>query len=109
MLSHVLVVNSKDTVFWMHETVQIGMEPAVRLTGVRKGNQIIWTRGLVLRAEHEGVALSRSWLATVERMGIEVRYGSAALALLQVGRRTCENNARKLFQVNRVFWFAVRG
>src|ERR1700761_6624975 len=42
VLSQVLVNNSKDTVFWMHETGQIKMEPAVSLTGVRKGNQIIW-------------------------------------------------------------------
>src|ERR1700744_5034133 len=83
VLSQVLVNNSKDTVFWMHETGQIKMEPAVSLTGVRKGNQIIWARGLVVRAEHEGVGLSRSWFAVAERMGVEVRYGAAALALLQ--------------------------
>ncbi|NML97914.1 FAD-dependent tricarballylate dehydrogenase TcuA [Paraburkholderia sp. RP-4-7] len=83
VLSHVLVDNSKDTVFWMHETGQIKMEPAVSLTGVRKGNQIIWARGLVVRAEHEGVGLSRGWFATAERMGIEVRYGTAVMALLQ--------------------------
>jgi tricarballylate dehydrogenase len=77
------VDNSKDTVFWMHETGQIRMEPAVSLTGVRKGNQIIWARGLVVRAEHEGVGLSRSWFATAERLGIEVRYGTAVTALLQ--------------------------
>ncbi|MEM5382765.1 FAD-dependent tricarballylate dehydrogenase TcuA [Paraburkholderia phymatum] len=83
VLSRVLVDNSKDTVFWMHETGQIKMEPAVSLTGVRKGNQIIWARGLVVRAEHEGVGLSRSWFAAVERLGIQVRYGAAVTALLQ--------------------------
>ncbi|MPW19621.1 FAD-dependent oxidoreductase [Paraburkholderia sp. CNPSo 3157] len=83
VLSRVLVDNSKDTVFWMHETGQIKMEPAVSLTGVRKGNQIIWARGLVVRAEHEGVGLSRSWFAAVERLGIAVRYGAAVTALLQ--------------------------
>jgi tricarballylate dehydrogenase len=83
VLSRVLVDNSKDTVFWMHEAGQIRMEPAVSLTGVRKGNQIIWARGLVVRAEHEGVGLSRSWFAACERLGVEVRYGAAALALLQ--------------------------
>ena len=83
VLSRVLVDNSKNTVFWMHETGQIKMEPAVSLTGVRRGNQIIWARGLVVRAAHEGVGLSRSWFATVERLGIEVRYGAAVMALLQ--------------------------
>ncbi|WP_345817493.1 FAD-dependent tricarballylate dehydrogenase TcuA (plasmid) [Paraburkholderia sp. PREW-6R] len=83
VLSHVLVDNSKDTVFWMHETGQIKMEPAVSLTGVRKGNQIIWARGLVVRAEHEGVGLSRGWFATVEKMGVEVRYGASVTAILQ--------------------------
>jgi tricarballylate dehydrogenase len=83
VLSRVLVDNSKNTVFWMHETGQIKMEPAVSLTGVRRGNQIIWARGLVVRAEHEGVGLSRGWFATVERLGVEVRYGAAVTALLQ--------------------------
>ncbi len=83
MLSRLLVDNSKDTVFWMHESGQIKMEPAVSLTGVRKGNKIIWARGLVVRAAHEGVGLSRSWFATAERMGIEVRYGSAMTGLIQ--------------------------
>jgi hypothetical protein len=74
VLSRVLVDNSKDTVFWMHEAGQIKMEPAVSLTGVREGNQIISARGLVVRAE---------WFAACERLGVEVRYGAAALALLQ--------------------------
>jgi len=83
VLSRILVDNSKDTVFWMHKAGQIKMEPAVSLTGVRKGNKIIWARGLVVRAEHEGVGLSRSWFATAERLGIEVKYGHAVIGLLQ--------------------------
>ncbi len=82
VLSKVLVENSKDTVFWMNRVGGIKMEPAVTLTGVRKGNKVIWARGLVVRAEHEGVGLSRSWFATVERMGIEVRYGTGVIGLL---------------------------
>lgn len=82
VLSKVLVENSKDTVFWMNRVGRIKMEPAVSLTGVRKGNKVVWARGLVVRAEHEGVGLSRSWFATVERMGIEVRYGAAVIGLL---------------------------
>ncbi len=83
VLSRILVDNSKDTVFWMNRTGGIRMEPATTLSAVRKGNRLVWARGLVIRAEHEGVGLSRSWFATAERMGIEVRYSSAATALLQ--------------------------
>ena len=82
-LSRILVGNSKDTVFWMNRVGGIPMEPAITLTGVRKGDKVIWARGLVVRAEHEGVGLSTHWFKTVERMGIEVRYGAAATALLQ--------------------------
>src|SRR6516164_4662965 len=86
LLSRILVQNSKDTVFWMNRVGNIRMEPATSLTGVRKGNKIIWARGLVVRAAHEGVCLSLSWLATVEKMGIEIRYGAAVTAILQDGR-----------------------
>ncbi len=83
VLSRVLVGNSKDTVFWMNRVGRVSMEPAITLTGVRQGNRVVWARGLVVRAEHEGVGLSRSWFATAERMGIEIRYGASAVALLQ--------------------------
>ena len=86
VLSRVLVDNSKDTVFWMNSVGRVQMEPAITLTGVRKENRIVWARGLVVRAEHEGVGLSRAWFATAERMGIEVRYGASVTALLQDGR-----------------------
>ena len=90
VLSRILVQNSKDTVFWMNRVGNIRMEPATSLTGVRKGNKIIWARGLVVRAAHEGVGLSRSWFATVEKMGIEIRYGAAVTAILQDGHgRAC--------------------
>src|SRR3954452_1045752 len=82
VLSKVLVDHSKDTVFWMNQTGRIKMEPAVTLSAVKKDNVMVWARGLVVRAEHEGVGLSRSWFSTAERMGIEVRYGSAATELL---------------------------
>ncbi|MEA3075025.1 MAG: tricarballylate dehydrogenase [Alphaproteobacteria bacterium] len=86
VLSRILVQNSKDTVFWMNRVGNIRMEPATSLTGVRKGNKIIWARGLVVRAAHEGVGLSRGWFATAEKMGIEIRYGAAVTAILQDGR-----------------------
>ena len=82
-LSRLLVSRSQDTVRWMKATGNIEMEPAVTLSAVRKGNTMVWARGLVVRAAHEGVGLSRSWFATAERMGIEIRYGAAAVELIQ--------------------------
>lgn len=86
VLSRILVDNSKDTVFWMKNTGNIEMEPATTLSAVRKDNKLVWARGMVVRAAHEGVGLSRSWFATAERMGIEIRYGSAVTSLLQDSR-----------------------
>ena len=86
VLSNLLVDNSKATVFWMHEVGGIKMEPATTLSAVRKDNKLVWARGLVVRAAHEGVGLSRSWFATAEAMGIEVRYGAAVTGLLQDDR-----------------------
>ena len=86
VLSRVLVDNSRDTVFWMNEVGAVEMEPAITLTGVRRENRIVWARGLVVRAAHEGVGLSRSWFATVECLGIEVRYGASVMALQQDDR-----------------------
>jgi tricarballylate dehydrogenase len=86
VLSRILVDNSKATVFWMNEVGRIKMEPAITLSAVRKDNVMIWARGLVVRAAHEGVGLSRSWFATAERMGIAVRYASAATELVLDGR-----------------------
>jgi tricarballylate dehydrogenase len=86
VLSRILVDNSKDTVFWMKKVGCIEMEPATTLSAVRKDNKLVWARGLVVRAAHEGVGLSRSWFATAERMGIEIRYGSAVTELLQDSR-----------------------
>ncbi len=83
VLSDILVSNSRDTVMWMHETGKIPMEPAIGLSGVDKDGVIQWQRGLVVRAEHEGVGLSTAWFATAESMGVEIRYESAATSLIQ--------------------------
>ena len=82
VLSKLLVSNSFDTVKWMKSVGGIKMEPAISLSAVKKDNVMVWARGLVVRAEHEGVGLSRSWFATAERLGIEIRYGTAATELL---------------------------
>lgn len=82
VLSRVIVENSKDTVFWMKNTGHVEMEPAISVAAVRKGNRLVWLRGLVVRAVHEGVGLSGSWFKTCQTMGVEVRYDSAALSLV---------------------------
>jgi tricarballylate dehydrogenase len=86
LLSRLLVDNSQNTVFWMHEVGGVKMEPAITVAGVRKGNMVVWPRGLIVRAVHEGVGLSRSWFATAGRRGIEIRYSSAATELVLDGR-----------------------
>lgn len=83
VLSDILVSNSRGTVMWMHDTGHIPMEPAVGLSGVNKDGVIQWQRGLVVRAEHEGVGLSKAWFATAEALGVEIRYASAATGLIQ--------------------------
>ena len=39
-------------------------------------------KGAVIRAEHEGVGLSRSWFARAESKGVDIRYGAAATSLV---------------------------
>ena len=81
-LSRLLVSNSQGTVKWMHSVGGIEMEPAINLSSTRKDNMLVWARGLVVRAVHEGVGLSTSWFATAEKMGIEIKYGAAVTELL---------------------------
>lgn len=81
-LSELLVCSSKATVKWMQSVGKIEMEPAITLSAVRKGNVMVWARGLIVRAAHEGVGLSRSWFSTAGERGIEIRYGAAATELL---------------------------
>jgi tricarballylate dehydrogenase len=82
VLSRLLVSQSRHTVRWMKNAGNIKMEPAITLSAVKKDNVIVWARGLVVRAAHEGVGLSRSWFVTAEKLGIEIRYGTAATELL---------------------------
>jgi len=82
-LATILIDNSYDTIRWMHEHAQIPMEAAVSLTGIKVGNRITFHKGAVIRAEQEGVGLSKNWFAAAERLGVEVRYAAAAVGLLQ--------------------------
>ena len=83
VLSKVLVGNSLDTVKWVHTTGRVPMEPATSLAGIEKDGVIHWQRGMIVRAEHEGVGLSGSWFTTAEEEGVEIRYGSAVTELVQ--------------------------
>jgi tricarballylate dehydrogenase len=88
-LAEILVGNSYATARWMLEN-GIRFEPAVSLGAVRVGGVIKWPKGAVVRAVHEGVGLSRMWFTIANRKGIEVRYGSAAVRLVQDSRgRVC--------------------
>jgi tricarballylate dehydrogenase len=59
------------------------MEPAVSLSAVKVGDTFKWSPGAVIRARHEGVGLSAMWFRTAERDGVEVRYDTAVVRLLQ--------------------------
>lgn len=81
-LGEILIGRSLDTVRWM--TAQgIAMEPAVSLSAVRVGDTVRWSPGAIVRARHEGVGLSAMWFAVAERRGVEIRYDTRAVRLLQ--------------------------
>jgi len=82
-LSHVLISNSKDAVFWAHDHAKIPMEPARSIAGVEVNGVVHWPKGAIVRAEHEGVGLSAHWFKAAERDGCEIRYEATARELLQ--------------------------
>lgn len=82
-LATILIDNSYDTIRWMHEYGGIPMEPATSLAGIRVGNRVKWQKGAVIRAEAEGVGLSRHWFQKCEANGIEIRYETGAVSLVQ--------------------------
>lgn len=83
-LGEILISNSYATAAWMAEN-GIRFEPAISLGAVRVGNVIKWPKGAIVRAANEGVGLSRMWMAAAQRHGVEIRYGAAAIRLLQDG------------------------
>lgn len=84
-LAAILIGNSYGTASWM-AAIGIRFEPAITLGAVRVGGVIKWPKGAIVRAVHEGVGLSRMWFAIAQRKGIEVRYRSAAIRLVQDNR-----------------------
>jgi tricarballylate dehydrogenase len=81
-LSEILIGRSYETVVWMARQ-GIVLEPAVSLSAVRVGNTVKWSPGAVIRAQHEGIGLSRMWFESAGRRGVEVRYGTSARSLVQ--------------------------
>jgi tricarballylate dehydrogenase len=81
-LSQILIANSYETVCWMAEQ-GIAFELALSLSGVRVGNVIKWPKGAIVRAAHEGVGLSRMWFNIARRAGVEIRYGTPVIRLIQ--------------------------
>src|SRR5437867_8432260 len=84
-LAELLISHSYDTVRWMAKQ-GIVMEPAVSLSGIKVGNTIKWSPGAVIRARHEGVGLSRMWFEIAESRGVEIRYATSAVRLVQDAR-----------------------
>ena len=81
-LSEILIGRSFDTVTWMAKH-GIPLEPAVSLSAVKVGDRIKWSPGAVIRAEHEGVGLSRHWFEIAQKKGVEIRYRTSAARLVQ--------------------------
>ena len=81
-ISEIMVGESHDTVFWMHDQ-GIQMEAAATLAGVKIAGEWKWSAGAIIRAAGEGIGLSRMWFAVSATPGIEVRYDTGARRLLQ--------------------------
>lgn len=84
-LSEILIANSYDTILWLKQHAGIPMEPAFSLGGMVKDGVVKWPKGAIIRAEHEGVGLSKHWFEAAKREGVEVRYSTAALGLVRNG------------------------
>jgi len=81
-LAEILIDRSFDTVCWMAKQ-GIPMEPALSLSAVRVGGRITWSPGAIIRARHEGVGLSKTWFEVARERGVEIRYGTSAVRLVQ--------------------------
>ena len=81
-LAQILISNSYHTACWMAEQ-GIRFEPAVTLGAVKVDGVLKWAKGAIVRAANEGVGLSRMWFLIAQRKGVEVRYGAAAVRLVQ--------------------------
>jgi tricarballylate dehydrogenase len=94
-LAEILISNSFATACWMVDQ-GIRFEPAISLGAVRVGNLIKWPKGAIVRAVHEGVGLSRMWFAAAQRKGVEIRYASPAIRLMQDNRGRVTGRSRAM-------------
>ncbi|HJU12644.1 MAG TPA: FAD-dependent oxidoreductase, partial [Candidatus Binataceae bacterium] len=81
-LADILISNSYETACWMADQ-GIRFEPAISLSAVKVGGTIKWTKGAIVRAANEGVGLSRMWFSIAQRSGVEIRYATPAIRLVQ--------------------------
>ena len=81
-LSEILLGRSYDTLRWV-AAQGVVLEAAVSLSAVKVDGKVRWSPGAILRAQHEGVGLSRMWFDIAARRGVEIRYETGAVTLLQ--------------------------
>ena len=81
-LSEILLGRSYDTVRWMVAQGMV-LEAAVSLSAVKVDGKVRWSPGAILRAQHEGVGLSRMWFDIAARRGVDIRYDTGAVGLVQ--------------------------
>jgi tricarballylate dehydrogenase len=106
-LAQILISNSYDTACWMADQ-GIRFEPAITLGAVKVGGVIKWPKGAIVRAANEGIGLSRMWFAIAQKAGIDVRYNSAAVRLVQnSGGRVCGVEARDPSGIHQIVARAV--
>jgi len=107
-LANILVNNSYNTLKWAVDTAKIECEPACHVCGVQVNGQWTFPGGVVIRAKHEGKGLSAAWFKATKNAGIDIRYGSGALKLIQndkgkvVGVITKEDDGIKTLYANAV-------
>lgn len=82
-LSSLLIDSSYATTCWLQEVGKMKFELAKSVMGIKVGDKIKWPRGAIVRTVHEGVGLSETWFDTAEKMGVEIRYESHVLELVQ--------------------------
>ena len=81
-LAEILISQSFGAVKWMKDS-GIELEAAVALSAIKVAGELKWPTGAVVRAIAMGIGLSRMWFETLDRNGVEVRYGTRGVQLLQ--------------------------
>lgn len=83
-----LVSQSYETLLWL-SSHDVKFEPIYARQSFEKDGRHVFWGGLTLAAEHEGVGLFDQELAAYQRLGGEIRYGTAVTDLIsQDGRVT---------------------